>query len=125
MDLDTKLATMEADGLPLYLLPSQQVLAPGHRHTTGSGKAPGATSTSPHNPIIADNPTTPARGTPDGTHCVLSWSSTATLLLSSQALKKEGSRTDLRQAQVGEDDAHVKSTTSTAKRSERGTQHEQ
>jgi hypothetical protein len=48
MDLDTKLATMEADGLPLYL-PSQQVLAPGHRHTDGSGKV-GATSTSPHNP---------------------------------------------------------------------------
>ena len=46
MDLDTKLATMEADGLPLYL-PSQQVLAPGH--TDGSGKV-GATSTSPHNP---------------------------------------------------------------------------
>ena len=46
MDLDTKLATMEADGLPLYL-PSQQVLAPGH--TGGSGKV-GATSTSPHNP---------------------------------------------------------------------------
>jgi hypothetical protein len=34
MDLDTKLATMEADGLPLYLR-SQQVLAPGHRHTAG------------------------------------------------------------------------------------------
>jgi hypothetical protein len=49
MDLDTKLATMEADGLPLYL-PSQQVLAPGHRHTDGSGKGAGATSTSPHNP---------------------------------------------------------------------------
>ena len=47
MDLDTKLATMEADGLPLYL-PSQQVLAPGH--TDGSGKVGGATSTSPHNP---------------------------------------------------------------------------
>ena len=46
MVLDTKLPTMEADGLPLYL-PSQQVLAPGH--TDGSGKA-GATSTSPHNP---------------------------------------------------------------------------
>jgi hypothetical protein len=45
MGLDTKLATMEADGLPLYL-PSHQVLAPGH--TAGSGKA-GATSTPPHN----------------------------------------------------------------------------
>jgi hypothetical protein len=32
MDLDTKLATMEADGLPLYL-PSQQVLAPGATDT--------------------------------------------------------------------------------------------